>query len=157
MSKIRFRCYHCGRVHAVGAEAAGKRGRCLCGKLMLVPAVSPGEEDSEGDPPPVASPVPSERPGASASSTSSSGRPPVRDGPTLARLVLGVLEILGSLPALAAGLVQSFPATLAAWGLEVLPDPNLLSIPKEFWATIAFTLAALLFLDGRARVRGRKG
>ncbi|MGQ9592569.1 MAG: hypothetical protein ACUVYA_20000, partial [Planctomycetota bacterium] len=75
----------------------------------------------------------------------------------VARLLLGVLEILGSLPALAAGLVHCFHARLAAWGLDGLPDPNHLSIPKEFWATIAFSLAALLFVDGRARVRGPKG
>lgn len=36
---LRFRCYYCHRIHTVSEEAAGKRGRCVCGKLMLVPAV----------------------------------------------------------------------------------------------------------------------
>ena len=36
---LRFRCYYCHRIHTVSGDAAGKRGRCVCGKLMLVPSV----------------------------------------------------------------------------------------------------------------------
>lgn len=50
MDVIRFRCYHCRRAHAVKAEAAGKRGRCACGKLMLVPSHPAGALlEDEGD------------------------------------------------------------------------------------------------------------
>jgi len=40
---VRFRCYFCHRIHSVPEGAAGKRGRCVCGKLMLVPSVMAGE------------------------------------------------------------------------------------------------------------------
>ena len=48
MDVIRFRCYHCQRAHVVKAEAAGKRGRCACGKLMLVPG-RPANAPLEGE------------------------------------------------------------------------------------------------------------
>jgi hypothetical protein len=35
---LRFRCYHCHRVHTVDEAAVGRKGRCVCGKLMVVPA-----------------------------------------------------------------------------------------------------------------------
>jgi hypothetical protein len=38
MSTMRFRCYHCHRVHAVEEGAVGRKGRCNCGKMMVVPA-----------------------------------------------------------------------------------------------------------------------
>ncbi|MBI4604039.1 MAG: hypothetical protein HY721_18945, partial [Planctomycetes bacterium] len=41
LTTIRFRCYYCHRVHEVGSAAAGKRGRCACGKLMMVPPGAP--------------------------------------------------------------------------------------------------------------------
>jgi hypothetical protein len=56
---IRFRCYYCHRVHTVDETAAGKRGRCTCGKLMLVPAAGRGgalDGDDAPDTLPVAVP-----------------------------------------------------------------------------------------------------
>lgn len=37
---IQFRCYYCHRIHKVDERAAGKRGRCVCGKRLLVPEAS---------------------------------------------------------------------------------------------------------------------
>lgn len=60
--KIRFRCYNCDRTHTVDSKAAGKKGRCPCGKLMVVPELRASGNDAggDGDSLPVAKPPPGE-------------------------------------------------------------------------------------------------
>jgi len=46
MSKITFRCQHCGEQLTVGQHKAGKEGRCgNCGEIVVVPARSEGMGD----------------------------------------------------------------------------------------------------------------
>ncbi|HVR75800.1 MAG TPA: hypothetical protein VMT52_15825 [Planctomycetota bacterium] len=52
---IQFRCYYCHRIHKVNERAAGRRGRCVCGKRLLVPEAS-GPGAGAGDLP-LASPA----------------------------------------------------------------------------------------------------
>ncbi len=169
MTRIRFRCYHCGRVHVLDASAAGKRGRCLCGKVMFVPSV----EDCDGETVPVACPIP-ERPEGETVSNDQEPGPRI---PSAGRLALGALEVLGSFAVLGTAdqgskskrgavntdsaidlvpLALQLGATYVARGFSGLPDPNYLSLPADFWATLLFTLGALLLVDGRNRLRGPK-
>jgi len=58
-AQVRFRCYYCHRLHTVDSTAAGKKGRCVCGKLMVVPAPPPtgAARGADTAPPPTAPPA----------------------------------------------------------------------------------------------------
>ncbi len=54
---ISFKCKRCDKAFQVADKLAGKKVRCLCGEMMVVPARTPAVKSGGGGPPP--------RPGAS--------------------------------------------------------------------------------------------
>lgn len=181
-SQIRFRCYYCHRVHTVDATAAGKKGRCPCGKLMVVPRPQAGEgppeppdvlpqatapEAGDADVPGVdidarsasmAPPtVPERKVAEPVVSPSGMGAPSRQDRAWAsteepARAGGGVLRILAALPVLAVGVAHTFHEHL---DLSLPAGPDYLGLPAVLWSTLLFSLGGLLLFEGILRVLGR--
>lgn len=164
--KVRFRCYYCDRTHTVDASAAGKKGRCPCGKLMIVPEppgpASPSGSDDEDLP--VALPPPPEEPSSLSAGVLSSlerqvdGDPARGRGGGGASIAGGVAEIVLAAPPLAAGLGFLLRDTGFVRNLVSVPSPALLGLPGPLWITLLFALAGVLIVDGIGRIgRGTRG
>ena len=164
--KIRFRCYYCDRTHTVDASAAGKKGRCPCGKLMIVPelpgpAAPSGEDD--GDLQVALPPPPEEESGLSAGDLSrlqrqAGGALAHARGGGAALIAGGVTEIVLAAPPLVAGLGLLLRDTEIVRNLAAIPSAALLGLPGQLWITLLFALAGILLLDGIGRIgRGTRG
>ena len=166
MSTMRFRCYYCHRIHTVDDKAVGKRGCCVCGKLMLVPTPGPCQDGNGRGEANLPLALPPEAWPAQKSRAAPRASPPPVPLPLEAQKLparkgehdmLWIVEIVLSLVVLAAWLLHQFH-TLLPQGSAVhgwVGEGNHLALPAPFWGTTLVTLFAVLLVDGICRLRRR--
>jgi len=184
LTMIRFRCYYCRRVHTVDDSLSGKRGRCVCGKLMQVPPRGAADGvDADGELPlalPQAEPSreePGGVSGAAAQELQLGGArletpTQVREEKTAAPADVPKAPMENRPPVrrkrrstLFGGflIVLSVPV-FAAWiyqnwlseGEYKLPGgPSYFNLPRMFWSTAVFSLGLGILLEGIYKRKGR--